>query len=99
MSPAYYLVVSLLLFLIGLGGVVSRKNFFFILMGIELMLSASNLAFATFSKMHNTESGQAYILFIMALAAAEACVGLAIIYRLFKLKSTIAVDMFKELKG
>ncbi len=99
MSPAYYLVVAILLFLVGLGGVVSRRNFFFILMGIELMLSASNLSFAIFAKMHNLESGHAYILFVMALAAAEACVGLAIIYRLFKLKGEVSSDEYKELKG
>jgi NADH-quinone oxidoreductase subunit K len=98
-TPTHYLVLSALLFVIGTAGVLSRKNIFIILMSLELMLNAVNLSFVTFSRIHGDVTGHVAVLFVVAVSAAEACVGLAIIIALFRLKETVDVDLFKSLKG
>jgi NADH-quinone oxidoreductase subunit K len=95
----HYLVLSALLFAIGVAGVLSRKNLFISLMSLELMLNAVNLSFVTFSRVHADLAGQVVVLFVVAAAAAEACVGLAIVIALFRLKETVDLDLFKSLKG
>jgi NADH-quinone oxidoreductase subunit K len=68
-------------------------------MSLELMLNAVNLSFVVFSKMRGEPTGQVVVLFVVAVAAAEACVGLAIVIALFRLRETLDLDLFKSLKG
>jgi NADH-quinone oxidoreductase subunit K len=98
-GPSHYLVLSALLFIVGTAGVLSRRNLFVVLMSLELMLNAVNLTFVTFSRVNGEMTGQVVALFVVAVAAAEACVGLAIVVALFRLKETVDLDMFKSLKG
>lgn len=94
-----YIIVSSLLFLIGFAGIVLRKNTLVILMSIELMLNASNLALVAFSRYNNTMDGVIFVIFIMTIAAAEVALGLAIIVALFKKSQTIIVSDFDKLKN
>jgi NADH-quinone oxidoreductase subunit K len=94
----WYLILSGALFTIGAVGVLIRRNGLVILMSIELMLNAVNLAFVTFSRQHESMDGQIFVFFIMTVAAAEAAVGLAIVVALFKNKSTINVDDINIMK-
>ncbi|GJQ57811.1 MAG: NADH-quinone oxidoreductase subunit NuoK [Candidatus Scalindua sp. AMX11] len=94
----WYLILSGSLFTIGAVGVLVRRNALVILMSIELMLNAVNLAFVTFSRQHESMDGQIFVFFIMTVAAAEAAVGLAIVVALFKNKSTINVDDINIMK-
>ena len=98
-TPAHYLALSAALFAIGMAGVLSRKNLFIVLMSLELMLNAVNLSFVTFSRMNGDPTGHVVVLFVVAVAAAEACVGLAIVIALFRLRESVDLDLFKDLKG
>lgn len=95
----YYIILSAVLFSIGALGVLIRRNPLVIFMSIELMLNAANLAFVTFARMHESLSGQVFVFFIMAVAAAEVAVGLALIVQIFKTKHSINVDEMNSLKG
>ena len=94
-----YLVVSAILFFIGVAGVLTRKNIFIIFMSIELMLNAVNLTFVTFSRFFNNLQGQAIVFLVIAVAAAEAAIGLAIVILIFKNKESLSVDDFDLMKG
>ena len=94
-----YIIVSSLLFLIGFSGIILRKNTLVILMSIELMLNASNLALVAFSRYNNTMDGVIFVIFIMTIAAAEVALGLAIIVALFKKSQTIIVSDFDKLNN
>ncbi|SMC20336.1 NADH dehydrogenase subunit K [Desulfacinum hydrothermale DSM 13146] len=94
-----YLVVSALLFVIGVTGVLVRRNAIVILMCIELMLNAANLSFVAFSRELQNLSGQIFVFFVMVVAAAEVTVGLAIIVTLYRNWKTIHVDEIRMLKG
>jgi NADH-quinone oxidoreductase subunit K len=94
----WYLVLSGILFSIGAVGVLIRRNALVIFMCIELMLNAVNLAFVTFSRMHDSMDGQIFVFFVMTVAAAEAVVGLAIIIALFRNKATVNVDDINIMK-
>lgn len=98
-TPNHYLVLSAILFGIGTAGVLARKNLFVALMSLELMLNAVNLSFVTFARIHGDLTGHVIVLFVVAIAASEACVGLAIVIALFRLKETVDMDLFKELKN
>jgi NADH-quinone oxidoreductase subunit K len=98
-TPTHYLALSALLFGIGTAGVISRKNLFVVLMSLELMLNAVNLSFITFSRVNGDLTGHVVVLFVVALAAAEACVGLAIVIALTRLKGNVNIDLFNSLKG
>jgi NADH-quinone oxidoreductase subunit K len=98
-TPTHYLVLSAVLFGIGTAGVLARKNIFVTLMSLELMLNAVNMSFITFSRVHGDLTGQVIVLFVVAVAASEACVGLAIVIALFRLKENVDVDLFNELKN
>ena len=89
---AHYLILSVLLFCIGMWGVFTRKNAIVIFMCIELMLNAANLAFIAFSRHLNSVDGQIFVFFVMTVAAAEAAVGLGIIIALYRNRETINVD-------
>ncbi len=95
----YYLVLSALLFTIGVIGVLIRRNAIIIFMCIELMLNAANLAFVAISRHLGQAEGQLFVIFVMAVAAAEVAIGLAIIVSVFKHRETINVDEVNSLKG
>jgi NADH-quinone oxidoreductase subunit K len=95
----YYIILSAVLFSIGTLGVLIRRNPLVIFMSIELMLNSANLAFVTFARMHGSLNGQVFVFFIMAVAAAEVAVGLALIVQIFKTKHSINVDEMSSLKG
>lgn len=99
-----YLIVSGLLFSIGLGGVLLRRNLIIMFMGLELMLNAANLSLVAFSRFRLTAAGlpdfdaQTLVFFIITVAAAEVAVGLAIIVALFRLRQTTHVDDLNQMK-
>ena len=95
----HYLVLAMILFSIGVFGVVTRRNVLIIFMSIELMLSAANLVFLAFSKFLGLMDGHVLVLFVLVVAAAEAAVGLGIIVALFRNQSTVYVDEVKMLRG
>ena len=92
MNPNLFLLVSVVLFTLGVLVVLTRRGAILILMGVELMLNGANLAFITFARQFGTPEAQIYVFFVMTLAAAEAAVGLAIVLALFRLKETTDVD-------
>lgn len=94
----YYLILAGIIFTIGVTGVVISRNIIIIFMSIELMLNAANLAFITFAKQLNSPDGHIFVFIVMAVAAAEAAVGLAIIISLFRNKDTINLDEFNLMK-
>ncbi len=91
MSLSAYVGLSAVLFTIGVGGVLLKRSALVIFMSIELMLNAVNLALAAFSRHHGSLDGQVFVFFVMAVAAAEAAVGLAIIIAVFRQRSTTDV--------
>lgn len=94
-----YLTLSAILFAIGIMGItINRKNIIIVLMSIELMLLAVNFNFVAFSHFNQNITGQVYVFFILAVAAAEAAIGLAILISLYRNKNTISVQELKQLK-
>ena len=94
----YILILSLILFCIGVIGVLVRRNAIIIFMSIELMLNSINLSFVAFSSYFGDIKGQIFVFFILAVAAAEAAIGLAIIISLYRNKQTINIDEINILK-
>jgi len=94
----HVLVLSLALFVLGVAGFVTRRNLIIMLMSIELMLNAANVALIGFSRFGAGLDGQVLALFVIALAAAEAAVGLAIVVAIFRLKKSVNVDELNQLK-
>jgi NADH-quinone oxidoreductase subunit K len=92
------LVVSTVLFALGVIGVLTRRGAITILMSIEIMLNAANLTFIAFARMYDQPDGQIYAFFVMTLAAAEAAVGLAIVIALFRLRESTEVDELNLMK-
>ena len=88
----YFLALSAILFTIGVAGVLVRRNLIVMLMSIELMLNAVNLAFVAFARARGSVDGQAIVFFVMTVAAAEAAVGLAIMISVFRNRETINAD-------
>jgi len=97
-SLNHYLVLSALVFAIGVIGVLIRRNLIVVLMSIELMLNAVNLTFIAFSRFLGSMDGQVIVIFVMAVAAAEAVVGLAIIISVFRHRQTLDPDEMQLLK-
>jgi len=95
----WYLYLSAVLFIIGAAGVLTRRNLFIMLFSIELMMNAVNINLVGFSRFHENLVGQNLVLFTMAVAAAEAAVGLAIATALFRNRQTLMVDLFDRMKG
>ena len=93
-----YLVLCLILFSLGAFGVLYRRNILVMFMSIELMLNSVNLLMVYFSALHNDQSGQVFVFFIMAVAAAEITIGLAILVMIFRHIGSIKIDSLKELK-
>ena len=95
----YYIALSAILFTIGALGVLIRRNALIIFMSVELMLNSANLAFVAFANTYQQLSGQIIVFFVIAVAAAEVAVGLALIVAIFKSKHSINVDQMSSLKG
>lgn len=94
----HYILLSAIIFSIGVIGVLIRRNAIVIFMSIELMLNAVNLLLTAFSVHHNDPSGQVFVFFIMALAAAEVAIGLAIIVMIFRNTNSTDVNILNKLK-
>lgn len=95
----YYIALSAILFTLGALGVLIRRNAIIIFMSVELMLNAANLAFVAFAHQHGGLDGQIFVFFVMAVAAAEVAVGLALIVKIFETKQSIDIDQMNLMKG
>jgi NADH-quinone oxidoreductase subunit K len=95
---SYYMILSAIVFLIGLVGVLIRRNIIIILLSIELMLNATNINFVAFSHYLNNVAGQVFVFFTLTVAAAEVAVGLAIIIALYRGKATVNVEELNLMK-
>jgi NADH:ubiquinone oxidoreductase subunit K len=95
----WYLVVSAIIFCIGAGGVLVRRNPLVILLCLELMLNGANLALVAFSRLWGGEDGQVFALIVMVVAAAEVTVGLGLVVAIYRLRMPIDVDELSELQG
>ena len=99
-SLQHYLFVSVLIFSIGTMGFLTRRNVIVALMSLELMLNAVNIALVAFNRLHQANhTGQMFSFFIIAVAAAEAAVGLAIVIAVYRVKKTVRTDQMDELSG
>jgi NADH-quinone oxidoreductase subunit K len=96
---SYYLLLSAILFTIGAGGVLIRRNTIVILMCVEMMMNAVNLTFIAFSRYLDSATGQIFVFMIMAVAAVEVAVGLALLVELNRHKDTVDINEFNSLKG
>ena len=99
MAIGWYLTVSALIFCIGAVGVITRPNPLVILLCLELMLNAANLALVAFSRMWGNGDGQILALVVMTVAACEVCIGLGMIVALYRRRLPIDVDELRELQG
>jgi NADH:ubiquinone oxidoreductase subunit K len=99
MAIGWYLVVSALIFCIGAGGVITRRNPLVILLCLELMLNGANLALVAFARMHGGEDGQIFALIVMVVAACEVTVGLGLLVAISRRQLPIDVDQLHELNG
>lgn len=99
MNLMFYIVLAAILFAIGAATVLVRRNGVVALLGVELMLSACNLTFITFSRMHGNLEGQLFAFFVMVVAAAEVVVGLAIIVSIFRTRRSASLDGANLLKN
>ncbi len=95
----HYLVLSAILFSLGMAGVLLRRNLIVLLMSVELMLNAVNISFVAFSKYTGKIDGQVMVFFVMTIAAAEAAVGLALAVSIFKRFKEVNIRFFEHLKG
>jgi NADH-quinone oxidoreductase subunit K len=98
-STSHYVALSALIFAVGLFGLITRRNSVVVLMSLELMLNGANLAFVAFSRHHGNLQGQVFTFFVIAVAAAEAAVALAILIALFRVKGGVDLDDASDLKG
>lgn len=96
---SYYLMLSAILFTIGVGGVLIRKNAIIILMCVELMMNAVNLTFVAFSRYLDSATGQIFVFMIMAVAAVEVAIGLALLVELNRHREAVNIDDINALKG
>lgn len=94
----YYLILSAFMFVTGVTGVLTRRNAIVVFMSIELMLNSANLTFVAYSSFFGDVIGQLFVFFVMAVAAAEVAIGLAIIIAIFRNKLTINIDDINILK-
>ena len=99
MDVAWFVVLSAFIFCIGAAGVLTRRNPLVVLLCLELMLNAGNLALIAFARMWGDEAGQVFALIVMVIAACEVVVGLGIIVAMYRRKLPIDVDSMSELRG
>jgi NADH-quinone oxidoreductase subunit K len=98
-TPGWYMALAAVLFVIGLGGILLRRNALVMFMSVELMLNAVNLTFVAAGRELFSIDGQVSVFFVMVVAAAEVVVGLAIIVAVFRRRRTASVDALAELRG
>lgn len=98
-TVAHYVGLSFVLFTIGVVGVLIRRNLLTVLMSIELILNAVNINLVAFSRQLGDLTGHVFVVFVIAVAAGEAAIGLAIVVSLYRLKSTVSLDDASEMKG
>ncbi len=98
-ATSHYLVLSLVLFSLGVVGIVVRRNFITVLMCVELILNAANINFIAFARQLGDLTGQVFAVFVITIAAAEAAIGLGIIVALVRLKRTVHLDQVSEMEG
>ena len=96
---SYYLLLSAMLFAIGAGGVLIRRNVIIMLMCVEMMMNAVNLTFIAFSRYLDSVTGQVFVFMIMAVAAVEVAIGLALLVELNRHKQSVDINEFNSLKG
>ena len=99
MPISFYLGLSALLFILGIIGVITRRNPLVVFMSLELMFNSANLVFVAFGALHQVLDGDLFVFFIMTTAAAEGAVGLALMVAIFRAKHTIDLDEMSTLKG
>ena len=99
MSSGWFLAVSALVFGIGAIGVLTRRNPLLVLVSLELMLNAGNLALITFARMHGAAEGHVFAMVVMVVAAAEVAIGLGIVVALYRNRVAVDVDELRELRG
>ncbi|MBC48973.1 MAG: NADH-quinone oxidoreductase subunit NuoK [Ilumatobacter sp.] len=99
MLAVNFLLLAAVLFCIGVFGVIARRNAVLVLMSIELILAAVNLNFVAFAMMNDNIDGQVFALFVIAIAAAEVGVGLAMVLMIYRNRKSIALDGLSEMKG
>jgi NADH:ubiquinone oxidoreductase subunit K len=99
MDTSWYIVLSALIFCVGLAGVLSRRNPLVVLLSLELLLNAGNLALVAFSRMWGNADGQIFALVVMVVAACEVVVGLGLIVAMYRNRIPIDVDEMSELQG
>ena len=99
MAIGWYLAVSALIFTIGAAGVLTRRSPLVVLLCLELMLNAANLALIAFARMHNNPDGQIFAVIVMVVAACEVTVGLGVIVAMHRRRLPIDVDEMRELQG
>jgi NADH-quinone oxidoreductase subunit K len=93
------ILISVLMFFIGILGTLTRRNALIFFLSIEMMLNAANLLFVAFSRLWGNEIGLTWVFFVLVVAAAEAAVGLAIIINVFRKKQIVDIDQYDELRG
>jgi len=98
-STEWYLVVSALIFSIGAAGVLTRRNPLVVLLCLELMLNAANIALIAFARMWGNSDGQIFAIIVMVVAACEVCIGLGLVVALYRRRLPIDVDEIRELHG
>ncbi len=98
-TVAHYVGLSFVLFTIGVVGVLIRRNLLTVLMSIELILNAVNINLVAFARQLGDLTGHVFVVFVIAVAAGEAAIGLAIVVSLYRLKSTVSLDDASEMKG
>ena len=99
MDVAWFVVLSAFIFCIGIAGVLTRRNPLVVLLCLELMLNAGNLALIAFARMHGGQDGQVFALIVMVIAACEVVIGLGIIVAMYRRRLPIDVDEMSELRG
>jgi NADH-quinone oxidoreductase subunit K len=98
-ATSHYLILSLVLFSLGLVGLMVRRNFVTVLMCVELILNAANINFIAYSRQLGDLTGQVFAVFVITIAAAEAAIGLGIIVALVRLKQTVNLDQVNVMEG
>jgi len=99
LTLTHYLILSLILFSIGVAGVLIRRNIIIVLMSLELVFNAVNISFAAFSYYLQSLNGTVFVIFNISIAAAEVAVGLAILVVVYRRRKTVYVDELNEMKG
>lgn len=99
MDISFLIILSMIMFAIGIVGVLAKRNALILFLSIELMLNSANLLFVAFSREWGNEIGLVWVFFVLVVAAAEAAVGLAIIINLFRSRRVVDIDQYNELRG